>query len=262
MTDEPQRLRLGGMALRNGLLVHGPTSWAAAIRGADGTVQVATGHKGHGAAPFGRVPLLRGLAKLGEAVAILPQVRRALPESRLAFESPAMVAITVGATAFAAGARRSRLSPAAVEAVSMGLALLPALAQMRSGSVARYHGAEHKTIGAYEAGGVASEAPKEHDRCGSHLVAPMMATSFVGNLMASRLGGSRQHLARASTSLAAAGVAVEVFAWMGRHPDSRAARALRAPGDALQRAIGTREPEPGELEVARAALEALLVAEA
>ena len=38
-------LRLGGMALANGLLVHGPSHWAAAIRRADGTVGVASGPK-------------------------------------------------------------------------------------------------------------------------------------------------------------------------------------------------------------------------
>ena len=30
---QDDKLRLGGMALRNGLLVHGPTHWAAAVRG-------------------------------------------------------------------------------------------------------------------------------------------------------------------------------------------------------------------------------------
>ncbi len=34
--DQPQKLRLGGMALRNGLLIHGPTHWAAAVRAKDG----------------------------------------------------------------------------------------------------------------------------------------------------------------------------------------------------------------------------------
>ena len=38
-------LRLGGMALRNGLLIHGPTSWAAAARAADGEIEVASGPK-------------------------------------------------------------------------------------------------------------------------------------------------------------------------------------------------------------------------
>ena len=36
--DARATLRLGGMALRNGLLVHGPTAWAAAIRTATGTI--------------------------------------------------------------------------------------------------------------------------------------------------------------------------------------------------------------------------------
>ena len=40
-----QPLRLGGMALRNGLLIHGPTSWAVAARAADGTIEVASGPK-------------------------------------------------------------------------------------------------------------------------------------------------------------------------------------------------------------------------
>ena len=40
-----ERLRLGGMALRNGLLIHGPTSWAVAARNSDGEVEVASGPK-------------------------------------------------------------------------------------------------------------------------------------------------------------------------------------------------------------------------
>ena len=39
------KLRLGGMALRNGLLVHGPTHWAAAVRADSGEIQVASGRK-------------------------------------------------------------------------------------------------------------------------------------------------------------------------------------------------------------------------
>ena len=39
------KLRLGGMALRNGLLVHGPTHWAAAVRTDGGEVKAASGPK-------------------------------------------------------------------------------------------------------------------------------------------------------------------------------------------------------------------------
>ena len=35
-----EKLRLGGMALRNGLLVHGPTHWAAAVRTGSGELKV------------------------------------------------------------------------------------------------------------------------------------------------------------------------------------------------------------------------------
>jgi len=40
-----EKLRLGGMALRNGLLVHGPTHWAAAVRDGSGEIKVASGRK-------------------------------------------------------------------------------------------------------------------------------------------------------------------------------------------------------------------------
>jgi len=65
---EPEKLRLGGMALRNGLLVHGPTHWAAAIRARDGAVKVASGPKPRIHA-FDGVPGARGVARLGEAMA-------------------------------------------------------------------------------------------------------------------------------------------------------------------------------------------------
>ena len=39
------KIRLGGMALVNGVLVHGPNSWACAIRGRDGKLKVASDYK-------------------------------------------------------------------------------------------------------------------------------------------------------------------------------------------------------------------------
>jgi hypothetical protein len=78
------KLRLGGMALRNGLLVHGPTHWAAAVRTSSGEVKVASGLKpDFGARASERVPGVRGITKLAEALAVVPAVKRALPEARL-----------------------------------------------------------------------------------------------------------------------------------------------------------------------------------
>jgi uncharacterized protein YqhQ len=68
-------------------------------------------------------------------------------------------------------------------------------------------------------------------------------------------------LAGGLLSLASAGAAVEVFMWSGRHADHPVSRALRVPGNGLQRVIGTREPTEAQLEVGRAALEEILRAE-
>ncbi len=255
---QQDRLQLGGMALRNGLMLHGPTHWSAAIRLEDGQIKVASGRhrrlSGRGA-----VPILRGATRLAATMLTLPQMRRALPEARLAFETPTIVLTVLAGAALSGGARRARLSPGTVEALSQVLALLPALATLRSGAVARYHGAEHKTIAAYEGSATAVDAPKEHERCGSHLVVPMMATSLVGNLIASRTRDPRRAQAtRAGTSVAAAGIAVEVFGWMTRHRAHPIARALRVPGTLLQQRLGTEEPTADELAVAAAALTALL----
>ena len=74
------KLRLGGMALRNGLLVHGPTHWAAAVRTTRGEIQVASGRKpASAAAAPSACPACAGWLKLGEAMAVIPLVKRALP---------------------------------------------------------------------------------------------------------------------------------------------------------------------------------------
>jgi hypothetical protein len=90
--DEETPLRLGGMALTNGLFVHGPTHWAAAVRDPDGRIQVADGRKpgGGAGAALARVPLARGIVRMAEMLALLPQVRRALPAARLPFENPTL----------------------------------------------------------------------------------------------------------------------------------------------------------------------------
>ena len=69
------KLRLGGMALSNGVLVHGPTTWACAIRLPDGSLKVAAERKRVIANRI-QNPLLRGPARLAEAVAVLPALKR------------------------------------------------------------------------------------------------------------------------------------------------------------------------------------------
>ena len=70
--------------------------------------------------------------------------------------------------------------------------------------------------------------------------------------------GLRGPLAEGAVALGSVAVAVEVFSWSERHPESRLARLLRRPGHEIQRTVGTREPSAEQLEVGRAALDEIL----
>jgi uncharacterized protein YqhQ len=258
VAERDQKLRLGGMALRNGLLVHGPRHWAAAVRCDDGTIAVASGRKPRMEGGVARIPGLRGVVRLGEAMAVIPLVRRALPEARMPFQDATVIAAAV-ATAAAGVAVRRRTPGMAGEAALAALSLAPSLVALRGGDLAAYHGVEHKAIGAYEQGAAdARDATKEHDRCGSHLMAPLLAANLAGTALLRRTVARPSPLAGAAVQLASLGAAVEVFAWSERHEESAVARVLRRPGHELQRVIGTREPTEEQLEVGRAALAEIL----
>ena len=262
VADKDDKLRLGGMALRNGLLVHGPKHWAAAVRADDGSIAVASGPKPRVRGGVGRIAGVRGVVRLGEAMAVIPLVKRALPEARLPFQD-ATVAVAMGVTAAAGVALRRSTRGVGGEAALAALSLAPSLIALRSGELAAYHGVEHKAIGAYEQGaGDARDATKEHDRCGSHLMAPLLAANLAGTVLLRRAVERPSQLAGAAVQLASIGAAVEVFAWSERHEDTALARALRRPGHELQRVLGTREPTEEQLEVGRAALAEILRVEA
>jgi uncharacterized protein YqhQ len=249
------KVRLGGMALSNGVLVHGPTSWACAIRTDDGQIKVASAKK-RLFAPRVQQPFVRGPLRLAESFAIIPELRRKLPEARLPFERPAVLAATLASALTVQVVRRStKLSDAARELLSSALSLAPAMLALRGGDVAAYHGAEHVSIGSYEHG---EKRAKEHERCGSHLIGPLLAASALGNVIASRAPAHLRGPARTATALGAVGAAVEVFAWMTKHPSHPLAKALARPGHELQHRIATAEPSAEQLQVAEAALAACL----
>jgi uncharacterized protein YqhQ len=249
------------MALRNGLLIHGPTSWSVAARRPDGTIGVAFGRKPRMRGPVDAVPGARGVVRLAEAMAVIPLAKRALPEAKLPWQDARLLGVAAATTVGGTLVRR-RLRGAGGEAATAALSLLPSFVALRSGDLAAYHGVEHKAIAAYEQGATdAREAAKEHDRCGSHLMAPLIASNAAGTALLKRLVQRPGPVAGAAVSLASLGVAVEVFAWAERHDGTAAARALRRPGHELQRWLGTREPSEEQLDVGRAALHAILRAE-
>jgi uncharacterized protein YqhQ len=264
-TEEPAPgpvLRLGGMALRNGLLIHGPTSWAAAARDRDGEIQVASGPKPVLAPGLaGRLPLLRGPLRLGEAFVLIPLVRLRLPSARLPFEDLRVLGAMFAASGASRALRGGRVTAARELAVA-ALGLAPALVALSDRNLAAYHGVEHKAIGAYESGSDdPSTATKEHDRCGSNLIAPMVVMSAAGQLIVDRLLERPGPFARAAVGVASISVAVEMFAWSERNSESAAARAFRRPGHEIQRLIATKEPTAEQLEVGVEALRQILRAE-
>jgi uncharacterized protein YqhQ len=245
------KIRLGGMALANGVLVHGPSAWACAVRLPDGELRVASAYKRFRASEL-RHPLLRGPARLLEAFALLPELKRRLPAARFPFENPG-VAATMLASAAAVRAVRgsSRLGAGARELLSGVLAFVPAVVALRTSELSGYHGAEHVSIGSYEHG---EARGKEHERCGSHLVGPLLVTTGIGNILAARVPLAFRGLARAAAGLGAVAISTEIFGWMVRHPDAAVSRALAKPGHELQHRLATSTPTAAQLEVADAAL--------
>jgi uncharacterized protein YqhQ len=253
----PDKIRLGGMALPNGVLVHGPNAWACAVRVPGGELKVASSRKRFRAADVTN-PLLRGPARLAEVFSLLPQVKHALPEAQLPYERPRVLASMVASVAAVRIVRGSSLRAPAQELLSALLSFAPAALALRGGELAAYHGAEHKSIGAYEHD---ESRPKEHERCGTHLVGPLLATTAVGNILASRAPAELRGPARIAASVGAVAASVELFGWMARHPGSPISRALKRPGHELQARLATAEPSAEQLEVAEAALAACLALE-
>ncbi len=249
-----EKIRLGGMALPNGVLVHGPHAWACAIRSEDGRVEVASARKRFRAAGV-TSPFLRGPARLAEALALLPQVKAKLPAAQLPLEKPGTLASLLGAAVVVRGLRESGLRPLAREILAAVASVAPAVLALRSGELAAYHGAEHISIGSYEHGG---RAQREHERCGGHLVGPLVATSALGSSLAGLAPEPLRRHAQVVAQLGALAATTELFGWMTRHPSHPLARALAKPGHELQHRLSTAEPSAEQLEVAEAALAACL----
>jgi uncharacterized protein YqhQ len=249
-----ERVRLGGMALANGVLVHGPRAWACAVRTPDGELKVVAKRKRFRAVDV-RNPVLRGPARIVEVFALLPQVKRALPEAELPMERPRVLASMLGSAIVLRGLRNSGLRPLTREVFTGLLSVAPAAFALRGGDLAAYHGAEHVSIGSYEHG---EARPKEHERCGSHLIGPMLLTTAAGNLVAEQAPRRLRPAAKLVATVGSLAASVEIFNWMTRNAEHPLSRALAKPGHELQHRLGTREPSADQLEVANAALHACL----
>jgi uncharacterized protein YqhQ len=256
-------LRIGGMALENGLLLQTARHWAVAVREDDGEISVSSGSKGIDLEGHsdGRMPIVRGLSRLVDSLRILPTLRRRAGSAVLPLQSPRVVRALGLSVLATAAARRSGGSVATRETRALVLGLAPVLLALRDSTLAGYHGAEHKAISEYEleARGLDREgAVREHGRCGSSLVAPFIVTTLAGNVVLRRLVRQPSPGAVALTSLLSLGSALEVFRWATLRPESLLAKGVNASSYVLQHFFTTREPTADQMEVARTALDELL----
>ena len=128
-----------------------------------------------------------------------------------------------------------------------------------------YHGAEHKTLHAYEAGDELIPANIQkyttaHARCGT---AFLLAVMFIAILIFCIVGKQELWLLIASRVLllpVIAGIAFEITQYGARHMDNIILRWLAAPGLWLQK-LTTRQPDDQMVEVAIAALKEILIAD-
>jgi uncharacterized protein YqhQ len=164
----------------------------------------------------------------------------------------------IGSAVVLRGLRNAALRPLTRELVSGLLSVAPAAFALRGGELAAYHGAEHVSIGSYEHG---EARPKEHERCGSHLLGPMLLTTAAGNLVAEQAPLRLRPAAKLAGAIGSIAASVEIFNWMTRNAEHPLARALAKPGHELQHRLATREPSADQLEVAEAALHACLQVE-
>ena len=131
--------------------------------------------------------------------------------------------------------------------------------------VFEYHGAEHQSIACLEAGlpltpANAAGFSRLHPRCGTSFMLIVMIVSVIVFAPLGSLPLGWLLLSRVLGIPLVAGLAFEAIKWMGRNRTLRLARILMWPGMQLQR-MTTREPSHAQLEVAIAALRAVLAHE-
>jgi uncharacterized protein YqhQ len=128
-----------------------------------------------------------------------------------------------------------------------------------------YHGAEHKTINAYEHGEpleprAISKYSTAHGRCGTAFLLAVLIIAILVFALIGRQDVWLMILSRVLLLPVIASLGYEVTQFSARHSDNVFARVIMAPGLWLQK-MTTREPDDRQVEVAIAALESVLASD-
>ena len=128
-----------------------------------------------------------------------------------------------------------------------------------------YHGAEHKTINAFEDGAeltpeIVATYSREHARCGTAFLLSLVLISIIVYSILGPMSLGMRLLSRLLLIPIIAGMAYEYIKWTAAHLDSKFVQALIRPNMALQ-LLTTHEPDLEMLEVSIASFEAMREAE-
>jgi uncharacterized protein YqhQ len=276
---EDRIISYGGQAVIEGVMMRGKKAFAIAMRAPDGNIVV---HKEDLAKVYRsritQIPFLRGIILLWDALGLGMRALTVSANTQTGedekLEGPALyltlgLSLTIGIGIFF-------LLPAGVGGFAEHyLGWNPFLNNLLEGilrlllligyiwaigfmpDVARlfgYHGAEHKTINAFEAGAEltpenVAKYPIQHARCGTAFLLTLVLISI---LVFTFLGPLPMFWRLASRVLlipVLAGIAVEYIRWTANHLDSPIVQFMIKPNLALQ-SLTTREPDRSMLEVA------------
>ena len=274
---EDRIITYGGQAVLEGVLMRGQKALAIAMRAPDGQVVVHTEKlSGIYQSAVAKIPFLRGVILLWDALGlgmkaltISANVQTGEEEK---LEGPALYATLTFSLAFGIGLfflvpygvgkfgqwlGLDVWSAAALEGVfrllliigyMWAIGLMPDIRR-----VFQYHGAEHKTINAFESGAEltpesVAKFPLEHPRCGTSFLLTLAVLSILAFSFLHALPVIYQILGRILLIPVLAGISLEYIRWMANHLNSPVVRWLIKPNLALQK-LTTREPDLSMLEV-------------
>ena len=236
--------RLGGMARPDGIAIVSEERWAFAR--VNGGTQVFSAP--HGPSNFRRIPVLRGLVKLGVSLAPMLNKSGGAPRRDKV--------ILAGALLVPVAAAFLPHSISLVLSVSLSIAMI---AWVLRGRTLFLHGAEHRAIAAAEE---RSLVATWHGLARPTRFSPRCGTNFAALLVPVTLGLDQVWLfpaaALAPLLIVPLSIGLTMELWQAiQDRTGRVARLLLVPGLALQR-LTTREPTLAESRVALRALAAVL----
>ena len=287
MGDQPKYM--GGQAVVEGVMMRGATTWAVAVRTPDGDIDVTVHDVPGWSERYNKIPLLRGVMNLAESMSLgmralswsanlqMPEEERlsgkamgvTMAVSMVLFMGifillPALGARGLGSLFGISGVWFHVMEGALV--LSLFLGYLAAIGRMKEiKKVFQYHGAEHKSIAAYEndvplTPESAQTFTTAHVRCGTNFLLTVLTIAIVVYSLIGRPSLPYLVLSRVILIPVIAGLAYELIRFAARHMDRRWVRIAMIPGLSLQK-LTTREPTLDQIEVAIAALRAVFTAE-